>query len=234
MALTLEDLAQVLGSRRAFPRFGQGLCLVEDLFLGVADDGDVMLAGCTVSGNFSSEAAGIENFGELTMDNCIVQHNDGQDLLSFYSPHVTHSNVNELCSEYCFPSGSASGFGNIDAVPMFADAQQGDFRLLPDSPCVDSGLNGTVPADVNTDLDGHPRIVDGNDDGQAVVDIGAYESPLPCPADFDGDGIVGPTDLALLLGSWGPCDECPVDFNDDGLVDSSDLAQLLGGWGPCD
>lgn len=27
-----------------------------------------------------------------------------------------------------------------------------------------------------------------------------------CPADLDGDGTVGPADLAILLGNWGPCE----------------------------
>ena len=27
----------------------------------------------------------------------------------------------------------------------------------------------------------------------------------PCPADFDNNGTVGASDLAQLLGSWGPC-----------------------------
>ncbi len=29
---------------------------------------------------------------------------------------------------------------------------------------------------------------------------------LPCPEDLDGDGAVGPFDLAVLLGAWGPCE----------------------------
>lgn len=45
---------------------------------------------------------------------------------------------------------------------------------------------------------------------------------------------VGPFDLALLLGSWGPCQEdCQADFNGDGVVGPFDLAQLLGTWGEC-
>jgi hypothetical protein len=32
-----------------------------------------------------------------------------------------------------------------------------------------------VPEDVTTDLDGNPRIVDGNGDDVATVDMGAYE-----------------------------------------------------------
>ncbi len=56
----------------------------------------------------------------------------------------------------------------------------------------------------------------------------------PNPADLDGDGSVGAFDLAILLGSWGPCppkDDCPADLNGDGVVDAFDLAVLLGSWG---
>ena len=54
-----------------------------------------------------------------------------------------------------------------------------------------------------------------------------------CPADFNGDGIVGPFDLANLLGAWGPCAGCPEDLDGDGTVGPFDLAVLLGAWGPC-
>lgn len=59
----------------------------------------------------------------------------------------------------------------------------------------------------------------------------------PCnPADLDGDGNVGAFDLALLLGSWGPCPakgDCPADLDGSGDVGAFDLASLLGAWGPC-
>ena len=46
--------------------------------------------------------------------------------------------------------------------------------------------------------------------------------------------MVGPIDLATLLGAWGPCAEgCAADLNEDGVVDPIDLATLLGAWGPC-
>ncbi len=50
-------------------------------------------------------------------------------------------------------------------------------------------------------------------------------------ADLDGDGAVGAADLALMLGSWGPCVACPADLDGDGQVGASDLALLLGSWG---
>ena len=55
----------------------------------------------------------------------------------------------------------------------------------------------------------------------------------PCASDLDGDGVVGASDLAMLLGSWGPCEGCPADFDGNGLVGASDLAVLLGAWGAC-
>ncbi len=63
--------------------------------------------------------------------------------------------------------------------------------------------------------------------------VGAIAVSLPCPADLNGDGDVGPADLASLLASWGPCADCPADLNGDGEVGPFDLATLLGAWGPC-
>ncbi|MCH8879726.1 MAG: FG-GAP repeat protein [Planctomycetes bacterium] len=54
-----------------------------------------------------------------------------------------------------------------------------------------------------------------------------------CPWDFDGDGAVGPFDLAFLLGFWGPNPDHPADFDGDGEVGPLDLALVLGNWGPC-
>ena len=49
--------------------------------------------------------------------------------------------------------------------------------------------------------------------------------------DLDGDGTVGATDLAALLGAWGACAGCAADLDGDGGVGASDLAVLLGNWG---
>ena len=53
-------------------------------------------------------------------------------------------------------------------------------------------------------------------------------------ADLNGDGSENSTELAVLLGSWGPCPapplDCTSDVNGDGAIDSQDLALLLGGW----
>jgi hypothetical protein len=61
--------------------------------------------------------------------------------------------------------------GNISVDPMFRDALL-DYRLQAGSPAVDSGANATAPG---TDFDGRTRPHDGNGDGIAVVDMGAFE-----------------------------------------------------------
>ena len=52
--------------------------------------------------------------------------------------------------------------------------------------------------------------------------------------DLDGDGIVGTSDLILLLGQWGPCgdcEDCSGDLDGDCAVGTGDLILLLGNWG---
>jgi hypothetical protein len=55
-----------------------------------------------------------------------------------------------------------------------------------------------------------------------------------CLGDVDGDGFVGGSDLAQILGSWGFCTgSCVADLDDSGTIDGTDLAILLGAWGAC-
>lgn len=58
------------------------------------------------------------------------------------------------------------------------------------------------------------------------------ETPQPpaIPGDLNDDGLVNGLDLALVLGSWGPCVDCPADLNDDGMVGGADISIVLGNW----
>ena len=69
------------------------------------------------------------------------------------------------------------------------------------------------------------------EDSDANGTADACESP--CPADFNGDWMVDPVDLAFLLGAWGDNPGSPADLNGDGVVGPIDLASVLGAWGPC-
>lgn len=63
--------------------------------------------------------------------------------------------------------------GNISADPRFV-GRRSNFMLRADSPAIDAGTN-SAPLLPREDLSRQPRIVDGNDDGIAVIDMGAYE-----------------------------------------------------------
>lgn len=54
-----------------------------------------------------------------------------------------------------------------------------------------------------------------------------------CPGDLDDSGVVDGSDLAVVLGGWGPCPGCLSDIDGTGTVDGSDLAIVLGAWGEC-
>ena len=64
--------------------------------------------------------------------------------------------------------------------------------------------------------------------------VGASGGGHACVGDLDGDGFVGGSDLAQILGAWGLCaGSCIADLDESGAVDGTDLAILLGAWGPC-
>jgi hypothetical protein len=63
-------------------------------------------------------------------------------------------------------------FGNIMAGPVFFDPHNGDYHILPGSPCIDSGLN-EVSSMPQKDLDGDPRVIAVH--GVPATDMGADE-----------------------------------------------------------
>lgn len=68
--------------------------------------------------------------------------------------------------------------------------------------------------------------------GGALLTTGAWSTSAAaaCAGDINGDGVVGPADLAELLAAWGT----PAgDLDGDGVVGGSDIGILLSGWGDC-
>ena len=83
-----------------------------------------------------------------------------------------------------FATRSASGVtelsGNTGADPLWVDRPGGDYRLQPGSPLIDHGGDEAVTSG-ETDLAGHPRVLDGDGDGTAARDAGAYETVYVAP-----------------------------------------------------
>jgi hypothetical protein len=73
--------------------------------------------------------------GGTILDSCIVWENEPKQLGTVAS--VSYSNI----------QGGWPGPGNIDADPFFWGVEHGDYRLLPASPCIDTGN----PADQDPD-----------------------------------------------------------------------------------
>lgn len=68
------------------------------------------------------------------------------------------------------PTGNS---GNISVDPKLADIEAADLHVLAASPTIDAGV--AIAGLPTYDIDGQPRVVDGDDNGSAVVDIGADE-----------------------------------------------------------
>ncbi|MHC4064550.1 MAG: right-handed parallel beta-helix repeat-containing protein [Planctomycetota bacterium] len=213
------------------------------------------IINCTFNGNSADVGGAMSSFtacehspqgswclvSNPILINCVIWGNTADEIFD-------DANVPEAPSaatvRYCDVQGGWYGDGsnNIDADPLFADPDSGDFRLSPDSPCIDAGNNWAIADLVDTDLDGNPRFADEpaiGDSGcgiPAVVDMGAYEfqgEPTTVTfGDLTGDGVVGLDDFELLLDCWSSSGEscCLADLDVNGSVNVVDFLILLANW----
>lgn len=91
--------------------------------------------------------------------------------------------------------------GNISVDPLFVDPSQSDYELQSASAAIDQGSNA-APNLLQQDFVGQSRMVDGNSDGVAVIDMGAYEFTLvkfsPQGVAF-GRQVLGTTSASRLV-----------------------------------
>jgi len=164
-----------------------------------------VLSNVTFNGN-SSQGVGGGMFNAVsspTLTNCIVWGNTPDQILDDASTTtVTYSDI----------QGGHPGSGNIDAAPLFVDADgpdnipgtpDDDLRLQEMSPAIDAGDNTALPAGVTTDVGGLPRLADAPgvpDTGNGVppiVDMGAYEYHVQNTESESVSSSVGDTSVRL-------------------------------------
>ncbi|MHC4654913.1 MAG: choice-of-anchor Q domain-containing protein [Planctomycetota bacterium] len=145
----------------------------------------------TITGNFSYGYHAVAQC-HGTIRNCIIWENSPVQTSWWSIPSFS-----------CIQGWSSGDYGNIDADPCFIHPGywedpyntpydpwddvwiDGDYHLLPNSPCINAGDPDYIAAPNETDLDGLPRVIGGR------IDMGACEfQNTPPVADAGPDQIV--------------------------------------------
>ncbi len=184
--------------------------------------GDNRIVNCNILGNeaygYDNYGGGIIIAGNYLnhtyIKNCIVRDNiadrgDQIGLMAWNLGEVTlyasYNNIQDSLAGLYYAYRPCTVYwqaGNIDAEPWFIEAGywdmdgfwvEGDYHLLPDSPCIDAGDPNYSYDPNETDLDGRPRVVGGQ------IDMGAYEYSPAIPAEVR---IVPRTINLTSKGKW--------------------------------
>lgn len=134
---------------------------------------NVFLLCCTsVDNHWGTDAIAVAShwydFIQITVRNCIIWDSNASSVSPFHdNADITYSNLYVAWQ----------GEGNVQVDPLFVDAdgpddiigtEDDDLRLLPDSPCINRGINSNAAASLLGDIEGRPRVL-------GVVDMGAHE-----------------------------------------------------------
>jgi len=147
-------------------------------------EGYPRIKSCTFTGNRAlDECDAVIDYDGSGFENCILWANTGQ------SPQHIPDCYGGYYSCIQGWTGAMGGIGNINEDPRFVRPGfwktkdlwiDGDYHLLPNSPCINAGDPNYVPEPNETDLDGKPRVMNGR------IDMGAYEygPTMPVEARF--------------------------------------------------
>ena len=172
-------------------------------------DDSVVIDGVNILGQGGPDTRGVWANGNGVSKQTVTLTNS---LLRGFTVPVRADSDTHITASYSDYDGSgnqdnANGAGisesNISNVGDTGFAAPGDYRLMAGSPLVDAGDPATGQG---LDLGGNPLVTDGNKDGTARRDIGAYElaGPLPGepPSGGGGGGGTGADTQAPVLSGF--------------------------------
>ena len=181
------------------------------------------LVNCTVAGNTATQAgAGVYQTGG-SLVNTAVGSLTSMDAVKKTGGTASHS---------CGTGLTTDANGNFGVNPIFRDEANGDYTLKGSSPCVDAGEEKAWHADAKDISGSNARVLDGNGDGIAAVDIGAYEyDPAQAPLDLSFSAVTEAGDdlprtavfKPCLEGAYGEITKVVWDFGDGTTVEGTTL-----------
>jgi len=152
----------------------------------------------TISGNNSGDRGGaisLINSSTISVDNSILWGNSSGSGNNVYvsaacTVNVDYSLYGNAAGDVNVVSGGAwNATNSLTSNPDFTDPLtatsgntpnlSGDYTLKNTSPAIDAASNANLPAGVSYDLEGNDRIIDGDDNVTATIDMGAYEYDPP-------------------------------------------------------
>ncbi len=148
---------------------------------GMQNEGKLSLTNATIVFNSASNSiGGLLNFaGTATLDTSILAYNSAGDCGG--SATFSISSRNLVADGFCnlkYALSGDPGIGSLIGDPTFDPIY---YPLLPGSKAIDTGSNSYCPGN---DQRGAARPMDGDGDGSAYCDLGAYEAdtvPLATP-----------------------------------------------------
>lgn len=177
--------------------------------------GGIEARNCTFVGNIAMDNGGgvFISGPSLFADSIFWENRDStgnSQTGQIWTSATSLSTIQYTCVQGLTPS--LPGVFNISDDPLFTDiygpdgdiaTNDGNLRLLPDSPCIDTGDPIVTNQPGKDDLDGHVRVLCDR------VDMGAYEFGI---GDYNCDRVVELTDFAQFpLCLTGPAPVAPYE-----------------------
>jgi cell wall-associated protease len=192
-----------------------------------ATGGTVRAVGSSFVGNTSPSWNGVYAPGQwFIADGCVFWHDEKTPGDPTTSQDIT-ANIVQLNS--CLTRDtSLTGTGVIHSDPLFRALTGEDLMPAPGSPLIDA-VTGSVEL-TYADVDGRVRPADGDGDGIAHHDIGAFERPEADPDRLSGDDRYL-TAMAIAADTFGEAEAAVVASGENfpDALSASGLAGALSG-----